>query len=123
MTIEILFGAFLIVIYAWERFNTPSTVRTSTTAGRYFAASFIYLLIYLVTYYLFTKYPNLPESIKIDPAILEGLPIEPGDSTPVFIALLLSLMVPKIPLISQIDNRLLGAFGRLANCLTVSPTA
>jgi len=114
MTIEILFGAFLIVIYAWERFNTPSTVRTSTTAGRYFAASFIYLLIYLVTYYLFTKYPNLPESIKIDPAILEGLPIEPGDSTPVFIALLLSLMVPKIPLISQIDNRLRRFLHRLA---------
>ena len=43
-----IFGVFLIVIYAFDRFNTPSNVRASTTAGRYMTSVFLYLMIYLV---------------------------------------------------------------------------
>ena len=54
-----LLGGLLIFIYATERFNTPRTIRASTTAGRYYSAATIYLLIYLVTFFLFSKYPHL----------------------------------------------------------------
>jgi hypothetical protein len=59
LQIEILIGAILITIYAHERFNTPPNVRASTTAVRYYVASVIYLMIYLITFYLLTKYPFL----------------------------------------------------------------
>ena len=62
--IEVFLGATLIVIYAIERFNTPSNVRASTTAGRYFMAIFLYLLIYLVTFLVFTNYPHIAGSLK-----------------------------------------------------------
>jgi len=56
--------ASLIVIYAFERFNTPSQVRASTTAGRYYMPIFLYLLIYLVTFLVFTYYPGIASDLK-----------------------------------------------------------
>jgi hypothetical protein len=56
----------------------------------------------------------LPDLIKIDPAIVNNGIIEPGNSTPVFVAVLLSLLVPKVPLISLVDTRLRKFLHRLA---------
>ena len=104
--LEIIFGVFLIVIYAFDRFNTPSNVRASTTAGRYMTSVFLYLMIYLVTFNIFMKYPKLLEFMNIDFGLADGAAINPGDSTTILIALVLSLLVPKVPLISQVDDRL-----------------
>lgn len=111
--IEILVGAILITIYAHERFNTPPNVRASTTAARYYLASFIYLMVYLVSFILFTKYPYLLEQLKIvEPP--KGDLSKAEQSTPIVIAMVLSLLVPKIPLISSLDSRLRKFLHRLA---------
>lgn len=112
--IEILFGVFLIVIYALERFNSPPTIRASTTAGRYYAASFVYLLIYLMTFYIFTKYPQLLNYLNLSPEITEDSPIKSANSTPVFVAMLLSLLLPKVLFFSELDARLRRFLHRLA---------
>ena len=112
--IEVLFGAFLIVIYGAERLNTPATIRASTTAGRYYAASFVYLLIYLATFYVFTKYPRLVELLNLDGAEVGATGIDPGGSTTVLVAVLLSLLVPKVPVVSDVDARLRRFLHRLA---------
>lgn len=114
---KILYGALLIVIYAAERFNTPPTIRTSTTAGRYYAAATVYLLVYLTTFYVFTKYPKLLGlvmelfDINIDTSKAE---VGSSDTGLILVALLLSLLVPKIPVISEIDTRLRRFLHRLA---------
>ncbi len=112
--IEVLFGAVLIVIYATERFNTPGTIRASTTAGRYYAAAIVYLLIYLATFYVFTKYPKMLDYFDIDVSALSSSGIKPGDSSVILFALLLSLLVPKVPVISELDSRLRRFLHRLA---------
>ena len=90
--LEILFGAVLIAIYAVERFNTPPTIRTSTTAGRYYVAVIVYLLIYLATFYVFTKYPELVERLEeifnIDLSKIGASGITSGDSTAILVAVI-----------------------------------
>ncbi len=114
INIEVLFGAVLIVIYAAERFNTPGSIRASTTAGRYYAAAIVYLLIYLATFYVFTKYPKMLDYFDIDMAALNSSGIKPGESSVILFALLLSLLVPKVPVISDLDSRLRHFLHRLA---------
>lgn len=119
--IEILFGASLIVIYAFDRFNTPSNVRASTTAGRYYMAIFLYLLIYLVTFLVFTYYPGIAGGLKEHLAandinvdwVLVGF-FDPQDSKIIFVALVLSLLVPKLPVMSKIDKKLREFLHKLA---------
>ena len=105
--IEILFGVVLIIIYAMERFNSPTTVRASTTAYRYYLAALLYLLIYLLSFYTFTKYPQLLKYLEIGE--------ETRESTVIFVAMIFSLLVPKVPLISQLDERLRKYLHRLAS--------
>jgi len=119
--IEILFGVVLITIYAFERFNTPSNVRASTTAGRYYLSIFLYLLIYLVTFLVFTNYPGAAQSLRnmvsANDTELEGMLgglFDPSRSTPIFVALVLSLLVPKLPLVTRLDEKLRKFLHKLA---------
>ena len=119
--IEILFGIVLITIFAFERFNTPSNVRASTTAGRYYLSIFLYLLIYLVTFLVFTNYPGAVQSLRnmvsaseIDIQQMLGGLFDPTRSTPIFVALVLSLLVPKLPIVTRLDERLRKFLHKLA---------
>jgi hypothetical protein len=111
--VEMLLGSLLIFIYASERFNTPRSTRSCTTALRYYCAMLAYLLVYLLAYYFLSKYPVLlnfliPEN---DPE----LQIFSEDaSTAILVALILALLVPKVPMISELDVRLRRFLHRLA---------
>ncbi len=113
-TIELLFGSLLIVIYATQRFNNPPAIRSSTTAGRYYASVTTYLLIYLATFYVCTKYPKLLEFFAIDTTDLNAHGVSSNQSNIILGALLLSLLVPRIPIISEVDKRLRRFLHRLA---------
>ncbi len=110
-----LLGGLLIFIYATERFNTPRTIRASTTAGRYYSAATIYLLIYLLTFYVFCQYPHLLKMLLSDSAAQQPLAQMEGGNTPILVAIIFSLLVPKIPLISDLDTRLRAFLHRLAS--------
>ncbi|HVK98477.1 MAG TPA: hypothetical protein VM553_01630 [Dongiaceae bacterium] len=111
----LILGALLIFIYATERFNTPRTIRASTTAGRYYSAAIIYLLIYLLTFYIFSKYPHLLETLIQDEDLQKKMSAMDDSNTPIFVAMIFSLLVPKVPLISELDNRLRVFLHRLAS--------
>lgn len=111
----LLLGALLIVIYATERFNTPRTNRASTTAGRYYSVATIYLLIYLLTFFVFSKYPHFLQLLIDDAAIQEQMKQMDSTNTPIFVAMIFSLLVPKIPVISGLDQRLRAFLHRLAS--------
>ena len=81
VNISMLLGAVLIVLYAMERFNTPYTIRATTTAGRYYAASGIYLSIYLATFYIFTRFPHLLQLLDIEGVVRFGGDGKPNEAT------------------------------------------
>lgn len=114
--IELLFGAVLILVYAIERFNTPKAIRASTTAGRYFSAAIIYPLIYLATFYVIATNEQLLGLVLmlVDATGSESTQLHELESTAVVAALLLSLLVPKLPVISDIDTKLRAFLHRLA---------
>jgi len=113
--IEIILSTVLIAIYAHQRFNTPATVRTSTTACRYYSASAIYLMIYLLTFFLLYHFPQLRELLE---RLLQGLSIEIPEGfdqkTPMYFAILLSVMIPKLPGVKHFDHHLRMYLHRLA---------
>jgi hypothetical protein len=110
---EMLLGSLLIFIYASERFNTPPSTRSSTTALRYYSAMLVYLLVYLLAYYFLSKYPLLLNFLIIenDPELRK---ISENTSTSILVALILALLVPKVPTISELDVRLRRFLHRLA---------
>lgn len=111
----LILGALLIVIYATERFNTPRTNRASTTAAQYYSAAAIYLLIYLLTYFVFSKYPHLLKVLIDDAELQQRMQQLDAENTPILVAMILSLLVPKLPLVRELDLRLRVFLHRLAS--------
>lgn len=105
INVSMILGAILIIIYAHERFNTPSTIRATTTASRYYVASVIYLSFYLATFYIFSKYPDLLRMLEVEGLVRYDGDQNSNESTPVFVALLFSLLVPRFPMISELEKK------------------
>lgn len=113
-------GCLLIFIYALERFNTPPTNRSSTTWLRYYMAALIYVGLFEVTFAIIARYPELAAYLQgVAPQWRESLADladvgEGPQSTTVGIALVLSVLVPKIPGLARIDRALRGGLQRAA---------
>jgi hypothetical protein len=102
-TIDLFLGAVFIMFYAAGRFNTPATNRSSTTAIRYFLGLFCYCVVGLVAYISFIKFPHLLAFLmQGDDAGVE--PWAKQLSSPLLVALLLTVLLPKLPLLSQLDD-------------------
>jgi len=118
---ELFVACGLIAIYAIERFNTPTNARASTTAGKYLISVMVYLMIYLLTFLVIVNSPgairglrNWVEGAGFESSGLFASLLEPGGSKFIFVALVLSLLTPKIPVISKIDKKLRAFLHRLA---------
>ncbi|MCK5230081.1 MAG: hypothetical protein KAR13_07435 [Desulfobulbaceae bacterium] len=108
--IELILGAVFLSVHAYDRFNTPPTNRASTTAVRYHTAAVTYFSIYLCIYYVLTKYPSLlgvlaaydggGSSEEIGSVVKTLQELSPA----LLVALLLTVLLPRIPMLSSIDN-------------------
>jgi len=99
---ELLIGAIFVLFSAAERFNTPETNRSSTTALRYYLASFCYLLVGMSLYSGLVFFPSVVDGIGHESAFAHwannlGLPPAP------LAALLLTVLLPKVPLLAEAD--------------------
>lgn len=101
--VTVCLGLGLIAIYALERFNTPPSNRASTTAVRYYSAASAYILLYLLAYIILLNYPTLTNYLIGNAGDakeqLQNLP------TTVVVALLMSILIPKVPLLSKADSK------------------
>jgi hypothetical protein len=100
-TVDLFLGGIFVLFYAGQRFNTPSTNRSSTTAARYFVALFLYCLCGMVFYGTLVNFPHLLTFV------MQGNTVESwaqGMSVPLLVALLLTVMLPKVPLLSTLDE-------------------
>jgi len=113
-------GVVLIFVYALERFNTPPTNRPSTTWLRYHTAAMVYVGLFEVTFAVIARYPQLIGYLHAwVPDLSERLSRIAADSTDpesltVGIAVLLSVLVPKVPGLARIDRSLRDTLQRAA---------
>lgn len=108
--LDLYLGAVFVIIHAYDRFNTPCTNRASTTAARYHITAVIYFFIYLLIYYILTKYQYLLDAISVsgEPDIISDAKKTLQEQPRLLAALLLTVLLPKIPMLSSIDNWLRG---------------
>lgn len=105
---QVLIGAIFVLISAAGRFNTPHTNRSSTTALRYYTAFLCYLLVGLGLYFALLSFGPLLEALKIEAAYYGKL-----IASPPFVALLLTVLLPKVPLLAEGDAWILGHLQRM----------
>lgn len=104
--IDLIVGTLFVLFHSANRFNTPWTNRSSTTAGRFFLALGVYCLAALITYLLLVDFPHLVTLLAAGqpaalPAFMEEL------SSPLVMALLMTTLLPKLPLLSTVDQWIL----------------
>jgi hypothetical protein len=100
-------GIGFVVIHAYVRFNTPPTSRSLTTAGRYYAAATAYVLATVLLYLVLAMSPELLDYFSGSAG--SAISQEARDlSAPFFVALLLTVLLPKVPYLSDMDKWLVG---------------
>jgi len=113
--LEWLFGAFIVLIYSYRRFNTPKAFTASTTMLKFHFAGVSYYISCLLLFFfiasLLAQSPNLLSALGVQPAAI------PADletlSGPLITALLLTALLPHAPILSRIDESLLAFFRRI----------
>jgi hypothetical protein len=111
--VEIILGITFITAHAYSRFNIPPSNRSSTTAARYHAAAISYLVVTLILYLAFLVTPDwmaiiIPQAPEILPDAVKKL------SVPLLAALFLTVLLPKLPLLAQLDDWLRSRFYYMA---------
>jgi len=101
--LEVALGAGFILLYSYGRFNTPPTTRSSTTAFRFHLGASLYTFTILALYALLASVRPIATHLYGDarmPDLLESL------SEPLLGALLLTVLLPNSPWLSEIDSLL-----------------
>jgi hypothetical protein len=98
--------AALIAAYAWERFNTPATNRSSTRQTLYWSAFLGYLVCAL------TLFASLSMILQIGAwrTALLGASDKPSLPAPLIATLALTTLLPSVPLLKRLDASLLALF-------------
>ena len=109
--IEVTLGAFFVIFNAYERFNTPPTNRSSTTALRYFAAAVAYAALALATFFILSNYPALIKLIGQDALAESVTSLPPALMT----ALVLTVLLEKIPFFAASDRWVRMQLQKMAN--------
>ena len=122
--IEYLIGSTFIFAYARSRFNTPPAqfaagdwpipllpTRYSTTPAQYRLYFTLYLSVLLTTFFLFSYSPALFNLTKF----LELTPAMKNISAPLLVALFLTILLPTVPYLAQMDEDLRKFFWEQAS--------
>jgi len=95
-----------VFIHALDAFDSPPTSRSFTTAARYYAAAAFYVLTFLLLFAIISRSPELKRWL------VNGLP--DGKPEPFFAALIVTVLVPALPPLNTIDDRLRAFLQRVA---------
>jgi hypothetical protein len=113
--VEIALSAIVILVFAVERFSIPPSdpkagiviyriSRSTTTAASYYPAVSLYGAIALGVFaFLLLSPPALNRLLATSSAIVE-VPLWARESPPLLVALILTVLLPKIPILAGIDE-------------------
>lgn len=109
-----LLAGLLTAFYAWNRFATPRTVRLETTRFQYYSSCVTYVvscigLLMLLSWILAHK-PALLGILYSPSPIPEELK---GLDAPLVAALILTTLLPSVPVLRDIDSAMLRFFHRM----------
>jgi hypothetical protein len=113
-TIDEILGAAFVLWFAAQRFNTPRTNRSSTTAVRYYTAAIFYCLFGLALYSMLVGFPDLLRQALA----AAGTVIPPWTqqlSSPLLVALLLTVLLPTLPVLGAVDDWIRKTFQGMAS--------
>ncbi|HYS94524.1 MAG TPA: hypothetical protein VEL48_13910, partial [Candidatus Acidoferrales bacterium] len=124
--VEIALSAIVIVVFAVDRFKTPPSdpkdgvvsyriSRSTTTAASYYTALSLYGAIALAVFAFLLLSPQaLDRLVASAPEIGEGIPPWARQSPPLLVALILTVLLPKIPILSSMDEWFRARLQRMA---------
>lgn len=110
---NVTIGAVFVLIAAAGRFNTPPSNRSSTTALRYWVAFSGYLAIGLGLYAVLLSSGSLLEGVRVESGFFGEL-AKNFSSTSLVAALMLTILLPKIPLLAECDAWIRERLQRMA---------
>src|SRR5205823_745281 len=100
-----VFCAALIVVYAWDRFNTPASNRSSTRQMLYWQSCIGYILSALGLFGALSFL--LEQQVWRD---LLGLKDNQSLPAPLLATLAMTTLLPRVPMVNQLDRWLLDLF-------------
>ena len=109
------FAGVVVALYAWKRYGTPTSNRSSTTCVQFYSTCCAYVLCALTIYLALISLLKNADAIKF---LTFGIQIPEGTtnlSTPFMAALFLTTLLPSIPFLCGIDTSLLKVFQRLGS--------
>ncbi|MGA0612067.1 hypothetical protein [Caldimonas sp. KR1-144] len=119
LMLQWLVGAAAVTAYAWGRFQKPSQPRPTTTFWRYWSAACGYVVAMLALYVMLGGALISLDLKSIAPLVeplVGALPAEVGALPgPLLAALMLTSLLPDVPLLSVVDERIKRWFWRVGN--------
>ena len=116
LTVQWLFGGVVVILYAKDRFNDPLRIRATTTFERYWLAWSGYIFAMLGLFVLLgggLTEVNVTALLKAFGAgDIDTHVVPPG---PLLSALLLTSLLPHIPVLQKIDSTVKSWFQRVGN--------
>ncbi len=117
--VEWIVGSALVLVYGYGRFHTPKTVVGTTTMYRYYMAQGLYfgaqLLLFFFLAVLVASSPGVIKALEIGAAAGTIPQALTGISTPIMAALLMTALLPNLPLLSTLDAWVLRQFQDLGH--------
>jgi hypothetical protein len=98
---RVVFGAVIVLVCSLQRFNEPRTNRSSTTRVRYVLSMTSYCVVILLVYVVLLRSPTLARRLLSG---TEGDEWVKELSAPILSAFLLSVLLPKVPMLNQCDR-------------------
>jgi hypothetical protein len=114
--VQIVLSAIAIVVFAVERFNTPPAdpragivpyriSRSTTTAASYYTAVSLYGAIAVAVFaFLLLSPKGLDLLAQMGPGVFSTIPTWARQSPELLVALILTVLLPKIPILSDMDE-------------------
>jgi hypothetical protein len=115
LTLESLIGAVFVVVYALNRFGKAPAEpggravtchsRATTTAAAYYSTVVLYCGAGLTVYAGLLLYPSLLDKLgQLTPDLIELIPEVLRQSPAVVLAMLLTVLMPKVPILAGVDE-------------------
>jgi hypothetical protein len=106
-------SSLIVIIYALKRFETPSPARGTTTFVRYSLAKCCYVLSMLLLFILLGG--GLTDSAPLLALVAKGVAKDASLPGPLYAALLLTALLPNVPILSRVDEWIKQEFQRIGN--------
>lgn len=114
-----IFAGFIVAIHACHRYGTPSTNRASTTKAQFYLTGGLYVFCAIMLYAALDRLLAVPGFSKFLAFGSNGdLGLDAEMPRAFLAALLLTSLLPNIPMLNQVDRALLGFFQRLGSIPT-----